>query len=133
MYGQEIFGQLSLLALILFVWTIFITNKIVTYLFSKTFKQDTLLFYQWLTFIIVVGLIVFLFKIYGVTFILSFYIGTSFLTGVYFYLVLKKQQPSWLTKLEIRSVGLKVLILLITVLMTGSLFALIILGLFRLM
>lgn len=132
MYGQEIFGELFLYSLILFIWTTYITNRIITYLFSKNQKSN-LLFYQCLTFLIVTGLIFLFFKIDKIDTLFTFYIIVSFLSGIYLYLFLKRRQIPWLTKLETHSVGLKIVIPFMTVLVTAGLFALVILGLFRLM
>ena len=129
MYGQEVFGQLFLLTSILFVWTIYVTNRMVTYLFSNTFEQTNLLFYQWLTFLVTAGLIFLFFKIYKVAFLLGFYVSISFLTGIYFYLLLRKRQIVWLTKLEAHSVGLRIAVPFVIVFVIAGLFALIISGL----
>src|SRR5438552_14992831 len=99
MYGQEIFGQLLLITLILIVWTIYATNRIVTYAISKEVEQSKLLFYQWLTFLVMAGLIFLFLKIYKVEFFLALYIASSVLTGIYFYLVLKRQNANWWAKL----------------------------------
>lgn len=132
MFGQEVFGQLLLITLLLIIWTIYSTNRIVTYCISMEIKQQGLLFYQWLTFLIVTGLIFLFFKIYKIKFFLPLYFSSSFLTGIYFYLALKRHYANWLTKLNTNSVGLKIAIPVITVILTAGLFALIILGLFRL-
>jgi hypothetical protein len=134
MFGQELFGQLLFLSFFIYIWTTYAAVRIVTFINSNSRKRDNLLFYQALTLIPTAGITAILFKAYGIGLLLPFLAFSSITTGVYFYLAIQKRNAAWWKKLNAYAfAGSKVLVATLTVVITGAVFALVVLSCFRVM
>jgi hypothetical protein len=134
MVGQELFGQLLLITLFMFLWTIYATVKIVAFVTANRTKPDNLLFYQALTFILTAGGVAILFKVYRTNFFIPFLAISSITTGLYFYFLLRKRNVGcWKQRNSHTSIIGKLIIPTLTVVIIGGVFALLVFSCFRFM